>query len=118
MSELLKKALEISDRMEVLSSQIVILKEELGQSLVYYTQGGSFTVSKELVVFVKTLIDLGNTTDTVLIDNNDTPIFIKDLQDFFKNIMDIYFSATNEYYTKYTTIINQKTVESLVSFDE
>ena len=118
MSDLLKKAFEIAEKMEIVSSQRVMLKEEYSQSLIYYTQGGSFTASKDFIVFVKALVDMDNTNDIVIVDNNDIPVVISDLTDFLKNITDCYFSATNEYYTKYSNLTSQKTIERLVSLDD
>ena len=115
MNELLKKAFDIADRMEVLTNQKHILKEEFNQKLQYYTEGGSFTATKELIVFVKTLVDLNNSDNVVIIDNNETPIRIKDLKIFLQEIVNCYFSATNEYYTKYNQLISQRSVESLVT---
>jgi hypothetical protein len=116
--DLLKKAFDIADRMEILSNQKSILKEEYNQNLEYYIHGGSFTASKELIVFVKTLIDLNNAENVVLVDNNNTPIQIPNLNDFLKEISNCYFSATNEYYTKYTNLVSKRTTESLVLDDE
>lgn len=118
MDELLKRAFDIADRMEILSNQKIILKEEFNQNLQYYTQGGSFTASKELMVFVKSLIDLNNISDVVLIDKNDTPIRIEDMKQFLEEITNCYFSAANEYYTKYTQLISQRSVEKLVLGNE
>lgn len=118
MNELLKKAFDIADRMEVLSNQKEILKEEFNQNLQYYTSGGSFTASKELIVFVKTLIDFKNINDVVIIDNNNTPIRIENLENFLQEVTNCYFSATNEYYTKYTNLVKEKAIEKLVGDDE
>lgn len=118
MKELLKTAFELAEKMEIISSQQALLQEEYLQNLIYYTQGGSFTVSKELIVFVKTLVDLNNFENTVIVDDNDTPIKILDLKEFLKDIMDCYFTATNEYYTKYSELTRQTPLEKLVALDE
>lgn len=118
MNELLKNAFDIADRMEVLSNQKSLLREEFNQTLQFYTEGGSFTSSKDLIVFVKTLIDLNNSVDVVIIDNNDTPIQIPDLKEFLKEITNCYFSATNAYYTKYNKLVTRRSIKGLILNDK
>lgn len=115
MDELVQKAFENADFMATMASQKIVLKEELSQNLIFYKNGGSFTVSKELIVFLKTIIDMGKTT-FVLIDDNDTPIEIEDLNLFFDNVSSVYFESVNEYYTKYNLLTKQRKVSSLIDF--
>lgn len=113
MDERLEKALDFSNYMVTLNNQRRALKEKFLASLVYFYNGGSFTVTKELINFVKTLVDTGNDTDVVLIDDNDIPVSVKDLNDFLSSIMNIYFTAANEYYTEYQTLRKNRTIEGM-----
>ena len=115
MDNAIEKAFEISNYMATLASQKQIYKEEFYQNLIHYQNGGSFSVTRELINFVKTLVDLGHTTNTVLIDNNDIPIEIEDLTGFMEQIVSVYYGAVNEYYSKYTQLKTSRTVESLVT---
>lgn len=117
MDDTLKKAFDIANYMATLSSQKHILKEEFKQNLIHYHGGGTFTVSKELINFVKTLIELNNLDDVVLIDDNDQPINIENLKDFFDNILTIYQQSLSEYYVKFQKLKTNRTVEGLVSYD-
>jgi hypothetical protein len=117
MDSIIQKAFETAEYMAVLHRQKQILKEEFAQNLLYYENGGSFTVTKELINFVKTLIDLGHTVDVVLVDDNNTPISISNLQTFFENIVSAYFEAVNSYYTKHNLLIKNRKVESLVNLN-
>ena len=110
----LQKALEIADYMSTFSAQKQIIKEEYKQNLIYFYNGGTFTVTKELITFVKTIKDLQNTKEVVLVDDNDLPIDIKNIEDFLESILSKYFFAVNEYYTKYTNLKASRTVEGLI----
>ena len=88
-------------------------QEEYNQSLIYYFQGSSFTVSRELIVFVHTLTELGN-TESILLDDNNIPLNVTNLKEFLTNILNVYGQATNEYLIKYTDLRSKRRVGDLV----
>lgn len=108
----------MADYMSVLSSQKNILKEEFAQDLCYYHNGGSFTLSKELITFVKLLLDSDQLENVVLIDNNNIPVNIENLKEFFEELLSKYTQATNLYYTKYNLLIKNRKVESLIDIND
>lgn len=114
MDDKVQKAYEVANYMTTLANQKSILKQEFKQNLVYFFQGHTFQVSKDLITFVKTLIDLKQDTDVVLIDDNDLPIKIKNLNVFLEDILNQYFMAVNSYQTKYQQLKLSRKVESLV----
>lgn len=114
MDDTLKKAFDIANYMAVLSNQRHVLKEEFKQNLIHYENGGTFTITKELLNFVNTLSNLGNIEDVVLIDDNEQPVNIENIKDFFDTTMNIYQEAVNEYYTKFQKIKTNRTVEGLI----
>ena len=111
----LTKAFEFANYMTTLAGQKQIIKEEFYQNLLYYYNGGIFKVTSELISFVKTLVDLNKDADPVLVDSNEVPINVEDLNTFLKNIMAVYYSAVNEYYTKHEQLKKQRSVESLTN---
>lgn len=115
MDEQVKKAFELANFMATLASQKQIYKEEYHQNLLYYHNGGSFTATPELITFTKSLVDLGHTTNIVLIDSNNIPIEVEDLSAFLEQILSVYYSAVNEYYSKYTQLKASRSAESLVN---
>lgn len=117
MDERLEKALNFSNYMVTLNNQKRVLKERFREQTVYYYQGGQFTVSKELMTFVSMLIEQGNDTDIVLVDDNETPIMVSDLSDFQSNILNTYFTAANEYHAEYEKLRKNRSVEKLVEFE-
>ncbi len=114
MDERLEKAFQTANYMTTLSGQRKIALEELQQKLVYYYNGASFTVSKELITFISTLHTLGNSS-TVVLDDNSIPVKIENTQEFLNEILATFYEAMNEYYVKYTSIKSKRKVEDLVN---
>jgi hypothetical protein len=114
MDQKLADALEFSNYMVTLNNQKRTLYEKFKTEVIFYQNGATFSVSKELITFLKTLIDTGNDTDVVLVDDNNLPVMIEDLKSFFNDVMNKYFSAANSYYTEYQKLKNKRSVESLV----
>lgn len=113
MDERLEKALEFANFMVTLNNQKRSLKEKYKTDCVFYQNGGTFTITKELITFIKTLVDLNNVADVVVIDDNELPIRINDLAIFLQNIVDQYFNAANGYYNEYEKLKKTRSVEAL-----
>lgn len=113
MDERLEKALDFSNYMVTLNNQKRLLEEQFQQHLIHYFNGGQFTVNYNLISFCQTLISLEQ-EDVVLIDDNNIPIFVEDLQNFFNDIMQVYGSASNEYFTEYENLKKNRSVKGIV----
>lgn len=50
----------------------------------------------------------------VLIDDNNAPVEVQDLEKFLDDIMDIYFTNSYEYLNKFNEIKKNRTVKGLV----
>jgi len=112
--ERIEKAFQTANFMATLSNLRKTALEEYKQSLVYYFQGSSFTVSRELIVFVHTLTELGN-TESIILDDNNIPLNVTNLKEFLTNILNVYGLATNAYLVKYSEIKSKRRVEGLVA---
>lgn len=117
MDERLEKALEFSNYMVALNNQKRILKEQFKEKCVYYFNAGQFTITKELITFVNMLVEKGNSEQIVLIDDNETPIMVENLENFLNDILDIYFSSSNQYHLDYKNLASKRSVPNLVDFD-
>ena len=118
MDERLKKALDFSNYMVTLNNQKRVLKEKFYEARIHYFNGGQFSVTQELLTFVGMLCEKDDTNNIVIIDDNDTPIRIKDLNEFLDYIMNIYFVSANEYQTEYEKLRSKRKVSGLVEHDE
>jgi hypothetical protein len=118
MDERLEKALDFSNYMTTLNNKKRLLREKYFEELVYFINGCQFSVTKELVTFVGFLVDHGNDTDIVLTDDNDIPTKIENLSSFYDDILDVYFTASNNYLVEYEKIKKSRTVEKLVDYEQ
>lgn len=114
MDERIEKAFQTANFMATLSNLRKTALEEYQQSLIYYFQGSSFTVSRELIVFVHTLTELGN-KESIILDDNNIPLNITNLTEFLTNILSVYGQATNTYLSKYGSIRSKRKVEDLIN---
>jgi len=114
MDERIEKAFETANYMATLSNQKRIIQEEFAQQLIYYINGGTFQITTELITYVKTLIDIGQASDVVLIDSNNTPVAIDSVQEFFDDVSKQYFTATRAYLEKYADIRVKRKIKDIV----
>ena len=114
MDERLEKAFQTANYMTALSNQRKVIFEEFQQSLIYYYQGSSFTVDRNLVTFISTLVTR-DTAASVVLDDNNIPVEITDLKLFLDEIISIYASATNNYLLKYNQIKSKRRVGDLMA---
>jgi hypothetical protein len=117
MDERLEKALDFSNYMVTLNNQKRVLKERYREQTVYYYAGGQFSVTQNLITFTNMLCEKGLTEDVVLVDDNEMPVLVKDLNEFLSDILDTYFSASNEYHAEYEKLKRNRSVEKLVEHD-
>lgn len=118
MDERLAKALSIANVMITLNGQKRMLKERFLENLIVYKNGSQFNVTTQLLTFVNMLITQGHDTNVVLIDDNSTPVKIENLSEFYEDILDVYFRASNDYQLKYDELKKQRSVERLIDCNE
>ena len=59
-------------------------------------------------------IDQGRTENVPLIDSNENPIMIEDLEKFRDDIFDRYYDTTLEYYQEFQELKKSRSVEKLL----
>lgn len=114
MDEQLKKALEFSNYRQTLAIQKRILKEKIDAQLTYACNGGVFKIDRSLISFVQMFIDQGRVENVPLIDANENPIMVENLENFRDDIVDRYYESTLEYYTEYEKLKKSRSVEKLI----
>jgi len=117
MDERLKEALSFSNLMVTLDNQKRILKEQYQDNLIYYFNGAQFTITQSLISFCQSLIAL-HQTETILIDDNDIPVMIDDLEKFASSLVSSYWKAANKYLTEYNKLKINKTIEGIINLNE
>lgn len=113
MDERLQKALDFSNYMITLNNQKRLLQEKYQNDIIYYYNGGQFTISQQLISFCQSLISM-NQTETILIDDNNLPIEIENLKLFSINLYSKYFEASNAYLSEYTKLKHNRSVERII----
>lgn len=113
MDERLEKAFQTANYMASLSNLRRVALEELTQNFIVYFQGSTFTVTRELIVFIHTLIELG-VEESIVLDDNNIPLNISNLQEFLTLILTTYTESTRTYYKKYSELKTKRKVEGLV----
>jgi hypothetical protein len=112
MDKRLQAALDFSNYQQTFAIQRKTLKEKIEAKLTYGFNGGLFRIDKNLLTFVETLST--KRTTVILLDSNENPILIDNLQEFRDEIFSRYFEATNEYYEKYQQLKKSRSVEKLI----
>ena len=113
MDERLEKALDHANYMVTLTNQKRLIHQKFLENCVHYLNGGKFTVNRELINFCSTLLSQEQDS-CVLIDDNDIPVQVDDLQEFLDSILDIYFTSVNAYHAEYSKIRTNRKIEGLV----
>ena len=113
MEDALSKALEFANFSATLNTQKTILKNKYNDNCALYFKGGKFTVSMTLFSFVSDLLS-HNVESTVIVDDNDTPIDIDNVQEFFDLVKNKYATASNIYLSEYKKLTSQRSIEGLV----
>tara|TARA_B110000503_G_scaffold45179_2_gene73749 strand:+ start:1020 stop:1370 length:351 start_codon:yes stop_codon:yes gene_type:complete len=114
MQEQLKRALEFANYKQTFSIQRKTLKEKAEARLTYGFNGGLFHIDQTLLTFVEMLCNKGRTSGVVLLDVNDNPILIEDVEVFKDEVFSRYFEATNEYFEHYQKLKKSRSVEKML----
>jgi len=114
MDDRLKSALSFANYQHTLTNQRRLMKEKFNSSLLYGYNGGVFKVDQTLINFVQFLISRDRQYNFPIIDSNQNPILIDNLEIFLENILNVYVSASLEYYNEYEIIKKSRSVEKLL----
>jgi hypothetical protein len=114
MQEQLKSALDFANYQQTFSIQKKTLKERTEAKLTFGCNGGIFFIDRTLLTFVEMLVSKGRTSGVVLLDSNQNPILIDQLESFRDDIFSRYFEVTNEYFEQYQKIKKSRSVEKLL----
>ena len=115
MDQQLKEALDFANYQQTFSIQKKVLKERISAKLTYGFNGGLFQIDRTLLSFVDMLCVKGRTSGVVLLDANENPVLVDDLESFREELFQRYFEVTNEYFDQYQKIKKSRSVEKLIS---
>lgn len=116
-NERLSRALEASNYRITLANQRKNARLKLNRFLSYPKNGGIFFITPALISFIQTLIS-NDKESTILLDTNENPIEITDLQEFFDEIYDRYYQGMNDYLVVYQEFQRSRNVSKLIFGDK
>lgn len=114
MDNRLTKALDVSKLRHTHNIEKRRLQEKLKVELTVTYGGGRFTVTPELISFANNLITT-EYQDHVLLDDNSTPILVKDIVEFQKLLTSTYREATSQYYQDFETLRKKRSIKDIVN---
>lgn len=94
-----------SERMCSFNNQLEILKQKYLDTNIYFTNGHQFTVDQDLIMNCQVLLSLGRSEDTILLDDCNEPVAIKNLQSFMDDVLDLYHKNLNQYHKEYKELV-------------
>lgn len=112
--ERLAKALEASNYRLTLNVQRENSKLKLKNHLVYSQNGGIFKITQDFISFVFALSQ--SKKSAVILDSNENPVKIDDLEDFYESILDIYQEGMNDYLIEYEKFKKLRTTAKVVTW--
>ena len=117
MDERLKKALEFSNYRLTLYQQLETQKLKTQNDLMFSHNGGTFRITRELISFCSALLS-DEQTETILLDVNELPIFVDDLQGFYDKIYSTYFEVLNNYHQEYERLKTARRPAAIVEMED
>lgn len=111
--ERLANAIAASKYRATLYAQKNNAKLKYEQTITHAANGGVFKADASLISFVSTLVDRG-IDETVIIDENNNPIYIEKLEDFLGDILDLYAKASNTYLQEHKKIQSARKIAPMI----
>ena len=117
MEERLQKALEFANYRQTLNNQLHKVRVRAEGLLMFAKNGGNFSVNQELICFLDYLVRTG-ITETNILDSNNIPVQIDDVEKFLKEVTQRYFEVTNDYLAEYQSIRKMRNVKSIIGIKD
>lgn len=114
MDDQFKSALEFANYQHTLSIQRKLFKEKAESKLTYGYNGGLFYIDQTLLTFVEMLLTKQRLSGVVLLDKNNNPILIDDVENFRDEIFNRYFEVTYEFYQNHESVKKSRSVEKIL----
>ena len=112
--ERLAKALEASNYRLTLNVQRENSRLKLKNHLTYAANGGIFKITQEFISFIFALSQ--SKESGVILDSNENPVKIDNLEDFYEEILSIYQEGMNEYLIEFEKFKKLRTTAKVVTW--
>ena len=112
--ERLAKALEASNYRLTLNVQRENSKLKLKNHLIFSQSGGIFHITQDFISFIFALSQ--SKSSAVILDSNENPVKIDDLEDFYDSILSIYYEGMNDYLAEFEKFKKLRTTAKVVEW--
>ncbi|MBT3235935.1 MAG: hypothetical protein HN353_08285 [Bdellovibrionales bacterium] len=102
-NQAIANAFEYAKYKRVIFNQRDLLKSRVDAKLTLGYSGGLFKVEPALIQYVIMLINLGH-QETAILDKNELPIMIDNLEKFKEELLNRYLKVVNQYYLEYENL--------------
>jgi len=103
----------ISDLQATYANQLMHLRDGYHVQTRFSWEGHDFTADLTLVLQIRHLLEM-HWSEFTLLDSNEEPVHVADLKKFLDKTSNTYHCAINEYYTRYRSLRDSKTVEEML----
>jgi len=117
MDKRLEQALEFSNFRMILATRQENLKLLMKNKLMLSYEGGLFKIDKDLISFIGTLLEKGE-SEFIFLDSNDIPIQVTKLEDFYIQVIEKYKLALKQYHQSYQKLSEARDIRKVINWDE
>ena len=117
MDSRLEKALDFANFRTILSTRQKNLKRLFDNKLLFHYNSGIFKATPEFLAFVNIIMQRGKMDGFIFIDQNDTPIHIKDLDAFYNVAFNKYKVAVKQYYDSSQKLAEAKDIRKVLDWE-
>jgi len=114
MDDRLQRALDISNLIVTYNKQKELITEQFNQNLLYYYNGGQFTISIDLINYCDLLLRQKKESVILIADNN-IPILVENLQVFKDKILENYISVTEKFYNDFSLLKSSRSISKIIN---
>lgn len=110
----LAQALDLSKFRYTLFLEKRRLQEKLRADLTFSVNGGQFYIDRNFIVFLNLLVPEEGTVSTTVLDDNLTPVYIDNIAELQKTVLDIYTRVTNQYQVDFDALRKKRKPAAIV----
>lgn len=103
MDQDLLKAYNFGNYSRTIQNQINLLKLQMKKKLQFSIHGGSFELTPEFIVYIKSYADQG-VYRAVFLDKFDNPVQVNDVEEFYDTVLNIRRNVLNDFYEDFEKI--------------
>ena len=118
MDSRLEKALDFANFRMILSTRQKNLKQLFDNKLLFHYNSGIFKATPEFLAFVNIIMQRDKMDGFIFIDQNDTPIHVKDVDAFYNVAFNKYKTALIQYHESHQKLNEAKDIRKALDWED